>query len=41
MANFCVTDDGTDDYTDVDWGDDDYCKCKECNFIGTVKDFKK
>jgi hypothetical protein len=40
-ATFTVTDDGTDDYSDVDWTDDANCVCCQCNFGGTVKDFKK
>lgn len=37
-----VYDDGTDssDYGDVEWNDDSYCRCEECNFDGEVHLFK-
>jgi hypothetical protein len=37
---FTVTDDGTDDYADVDWDDDSYADCPECGRHGTLKDFR-
>jgi hypothetical protein len=37
---FTVTDDGTDDYADVQWDDDSYAECAECLRHGAVKDFK-
>ena len=40
MAVFMVTDDGTDDYGDVEWGDDSYAECPECHRHGTLKDFR-
>jgi hypothetical protein len=39
-AVFTVTDDGTDDYTDVQWADDSYAECAECHRQGTLKDFR-
>ena len=36
---FTVYDDGTDDYGDVDWYDDSYCMCSDCDHSATVKDF--
>ena len=36
---FVVYDDGTDDHEDVDWYEDSYCQCGECDHAGTVKDF--
>ena len=35
-----VTDDGTDDYRDVEWNDDSYCECPDCGFSGKVADFR-
>ncbi len=35
-----VTDDGTDDYGDMEWDDDSYAECAECYRHGTLKDFK-
>jgi hypothetical protein len=36
---FTVTDDGTDDFGDVEWNDDSYAECLQCRRQGTVKDF--
>jgi hypothetical protein len=36
---FTVYDDGTDDHEDVDWYEDSYCQCGECDHSGTLKDF--
>jgi hypothetical protein len=40
-ASFTVTDDGTDDYEDVEWSDKSWCRCMECGNSATVDDFKK
>ena len=37
---FTVTDDGTEDYTEVDWDDDSYADCPECHRHGALKDFR-
>jgi hypothetical protein len=37
---FTVIDDGTDDYTDVEWDDGSYAECAACHRPGTLKDFK-
>lgn len=34
-----VDDEGTDDFSDVEWFDDSYCRCHECDHVGTVDDF--
>jgi hypothetical protein len=39
-AVFTVTDDGTDDYTAVEWDDDSDAECTECQRRGNVKDFR-
>lgn len=36
---FTVTNEGTEDHEDVEWDDDSYIECKECNHHGTVKGF--
>jgi len=36
-----VSDDGTDDYDQVDWSDDSVCVCVACKKVGRVKDFKQ
>ena len=35
-----VTDEGTDDYHDVDWDDSSRIQCLECRREGCVRDFK-
>ncbi len=40
-ATFTVTDDGTDDYKNVEWDTFDNCACNTCGFTGTVIDFTK
>ena len=35
-----VTDDGTGEYTDVEWSDDSFCRCCECGHEGTVAGFQ-
>jgi hypothetical protein len=39
-AIFTVTDDGTEDYGDIEWDDDRYAECRECHRHGTLKDFR-
>jgi len=34
-----VTDEGTNFYEDVEWGDDSLCRCCACGFEGKVQDF--
>lgn len=36
-----VYDEGTDEYGDVEWEDDSYCRCHKCDHTGVVKDFQK
>ena len=35
-----VFDSGTDDFRDVEWSDESYCKCLECGHRSTVSQFK-
>jgi len=35
-----VTDDGVEDYGDMEWGDDSYAECAQCHRHGTLKDFE-
>ena len=35
-----VYDNGTDNYTDVEWEDDSHCQCGDCGWFGLVKEFK-
>ena len=41
-AVFILTDDGTEDHAGVRWDDDSWANCPvdECNFTGTMKDFR-
>lgn len=34
-----VSDDGTDSYGDVEWGDRSYARCYECDHEGHLEDF--
>jgi hypothetical protein len=34
-----VTDEGVEDYTDMEWNDDSYADCAQCFHHGTLKDF--
>ena len=34
-----VTDEGTEDFGDVEWDEDHYCECDDCHYFGTIKDF--
>lgn len=36
-----VTDDGTEDYGDMEWDDDSYAECAACLRHGTLKDFRE
>lgn len=36
-----VTDDGTEDFSEVYWDDNSSCVCPDCGFTGKVGDFKK
>jgi len=38
-ACFIVHDDGTDEYNEVEWQDNDFCGCVNCNYDGKVIDF--
>lgn len=38
-AVFLVFDDGTDDYSDVQWDPGSRCSCEGCGFSGSVQDF--
>jgi hypothetical protein len=38
---FTVTDDGTEDYGDIEWDDDSYAECTACHRHGTLRDFEK
>ena len=39
MAEFRVTDDGTTEFTDVDWTGGNICKCAKCDHYGKVWNF--
>lgn len=34
-----VSDDGTGNDWDTEWGDNSYCECKSCGYSGKVKNF--
>lgn len=34
-----VEDEGTEECGDTDWSDDSHCRCRECDYTGTVADF--
>lgn len=36
-----VHDDGTEEFSDVEWDDDSYCRCKACGYEGIVADFER
>ena len=40
-AIFTVTDDGTEDYDDVEWDGESGCTCPDCWHHGTVVDFTR
>jgi hypothetical protein len=35
-----VTDDGMEDYSDMEWGDNSYAECPKCHRNGALKDFR-
>ena len=39
-STFLVSDDGTDEYEDVEWFDGSRCRCKACEFSASVMRFK-
>lgn len=39
-STFTLTDDGTGDHGDTEWGDEAACQCGDCGHLGTVKDFR-
>ena len=38
-AAFVVYDEGTESHGDVEWHDEDICKCLSCDHMGTVLDY--
>lgn len=36
---FEITDDGTGDHEDVEWGGESYIQCRACDHEGTVREF--
>ena len=40
QAEFVVSDDGTGEYSDVDWDDDSHTRCLACKHRGQVKNFR-
>jgi DNA-directed RNA polymerase subunit RPC12/RpoP len=40
-AWFDVTDDGTSEFTDVEWDDDSACRCPDCGFTATLLHFRE
>jgi hypothetical protein len=36
-----VTDDGVEDYGDMEWDDDSYAECTECLKAGKLRDFQR
>lgn len=38
-ATFEVTDDGTGDYMDVQWGEHSWMQCSACHYTATVTEF--
>jgi hypothetical protein len=39
VSTFTVSDDGTEDHGDVEWDDESFCQCEDCDHKGTVADF--
>ena len=37
---FRMTDEGEEDHGDIEWDDDSYCCCPECNHDGIVAEFR-
>jgi len=40
-AQFVVYDEGTDEFTNVEWDDESVCVCLKCKNTGVVKNFKR
>lgn len=40
-ALFVVDDDGSSDFTGLEWEDSSFCACSQCDFEGKVRDFKE
>ena len=40
-ALFEVSDDGTGDYSSVEWWDDNHASCPQCDWTGMVKDLRE
>jgi hypothetical protein len=40
-ALFEITDDGTEDYNDVEFFDDDHASCPECHWTGVVGNLRE
>lgn len=40
VALFEVHDDGIEECLEPEWEDGSYCRCRECEFTGQVKDFE-
>lgn len=34
-----VSDEGTETINDTEWSEDAFCRCDECDYCGTVKEF--
>lgn len=34
-----VSDEGTETINDTEWNEDSFCRCDECDYCGTVKEF--
>lgn len=41
VSTFEVWDNGTEDYSGVEWEGDSPCTCKQCNFTATVAVFRE
>ncbi len=39
-ALFTVTDEGTDEFGDVEWDDDSFAECPDCGRDGPLKEFR-
>lgn len=39
-TRFLVHDDGTEEYTDVEWDSSDWCRCRDCHHEATAGGFK-
>lgn len=41
ISEFSVYDDGTDGHKDIEWDDESYIRCAECNEAGKIKHFRE